>query len=188
MHQQQANERDDMQGAFNVVYLLLNGHASCVTPFFRKDFGKEAFTFSGMVAFILILAWGSFANSAGMWLFLQLWLFAMLMQRLKGIQNRMRGVVVHSRYNGYPWLSWKLFPWIKDQTNARGADGIISIALGIGLAQLDPAVGWFIGAAGFSLLFTEALIVELRKKRLQAMRDAEIEQRYLAEHYRNGHF
>src|SRR5262245_47265373 len=99
MHQQQPNDRNDMQGAFNTVFLLLNGHASCLTPFLRKDFGKEAFTFSGIVAFILILAWGSFANSAGMWLLLQLWLCAMLLQRIKGIQNRRRGLVVHSRYN-----------------------------------------------------------------------------------------
>jgi hypothetical protein len=62
------------------------------------------------------------------------------------------------------------------------------MAVGLALAQVDPAVGWFIGVGGFSLLFVEALIVDLRKKRLEAMRDAEIEQRDLAAHYRNGRF
>jgi hypothetical protein len=188
MHQQQQNDRHEMQGAFNLVYLLFYGHASCLTPFLRKDFGKEAMTASGIVAFLLIIAWGSFSNSAGMWLLLQLWLCAMLWQRLKGIQNRKRGLIVHSRYNGYPWLSWKLFPWMKDETTARGADGLICMAVGVALAQVDPAVGWFIGVGGFSLLFVEALLVELRKKRLEAMRDAEIEQRSLVQHYRDGKF
>jgi len=188
MNQQPQNDRHEMQGAFNLVFLLLSGHASCLTPFLRKDFGKEAMTRSGIVAFLLLIAWGSFANSAGMWLLLQLWLVAMLLQRLKGIQNRRRGVVVHSRYSGYPWLSWKLFPWMKDETTARGADGILCIGLGLALAQVDPGVGWFIGVGGLSLMFCEALIVDIRKKRLEAMGDAEIEQRDLADHYRNGRF
>ena len=188
MNQQQQNDKDEMQGAFNFVYVLLNGHASCLTPFLRTDFGKENFTYSGLAAFFIIIAYGSFANSEAMWFFFLLWLLAMLRQRIKGIQNRRIGVVVHSRYSGYPWLSWKMFPRIKDETNARGADGLICITVGGLLSYVDPALGWFIGVGGVSLLFVEALTVELTKKRLQAMRDAEIEQRDLAEHYRQGRF
>ena len=60
--------------------------------------------------------------------------------------------------------------------------------VGVLLSYVDPALGWFIGVGGVSLLFVEALTVELTKKRLQAMRDAEIEQRDLAEHYKQGRF
>ncbi len=186
--QQQQSDKHDMQGTFNATYVLFNSHASCLTPFLRTQFGKEAFTHTGLMALVLMVTWGGLTNSYGMWVMVCLWIVAMLTQRMNGIQNRRNGVVVHSRYNGYPWLSFKLFPRIRDETNARGADGFLAIFTGIGLSYVDPALGWFIGVGGFSLLFVEALLVDLRKKRLEAMRDAEIEQRDLAEHYRQGRF
>lgn len=188
MNQQHQTDDHDMRGAFNLTYGLLNSYASCLTPFLRTDFGKEALGLNGLAAGFLIMAWGSFANSEVMWIFFLLWILAMLKQRIKGIQNCRNGVVVHSRYNGYPWLSFKLFPRLKDETQARGADAWLCIIGGMTLTYLDPALGWFIGVGGFALLFVEAMIVELRKKRLEAMRDAEIEQRDLADHYRNGRF
>ncbi len=188
MLQQQQNNEREMQGGFNLVCFLLNGHATCLTPFIRTDFGREALGLNGLCALIIILAYGSFANSGAMWVFLLLWILAMLQQRMKGIQNRNKGIAIHSRYNGYPWLSFKLFPRTKDETSARGVDGFLCIVAGALLSYVDPALGCFIGVGGFSLLFVEALIVELRKKRLQSMRDAEIEQRDLADHYRNGRF
>lgn len=188
MQQQQKNNELDMQGSFNLAYFLAHSHATCLTPFIRTDFGREALGMNGLCALILLLAYGSFTNSAAMWIFLLLWILALLRQRLKGIENRNKGIAIHSRYNGYPWLSFKLFPRTKDETSARGIDGFLCMGMGALLSYVDPPLGWFIGVGGFSLLFVEALIVELRKKRLQAMQDAEIEQRDLAEHYRRGRF
>jgi hypothetical protein len=39
-----------------------------------------------------------------------------------------------------------------------------------------------------SIMATESMIVEVQRRRLQAMRDAEIEQQALADAYREGRF
>jgi hypothetical protein len=188
MNQQPQNDKQEMQGAFNLGTFLLNGHATCLTPFIRTAFGKEAIGFNGLAAFFIILLYGGLTNSYPMFIFLCVWMLAVLRQRIKQFQNWKNGVVTHSRYNGFSWLAFRLFPRIKDDATARGADGFICMTVGGLLTYVDPALGGFIGVGGISLLLVEALIGELRKKRLQAMRDAEIEQRDLAEHYRNGRF
>lgn len=188
MQQQQKNNELDMQGSFNLLYFILLVLSTCLTPIIRTNFGREALGINALCALVVMLAYGSFTSSGAMWIFLLLWILALLAQRIKGIENRNKGMAIHSLYNGYPWLSFKLFPRTKDETSARGIDGFLCMGAGALLSYVDPALGWFIGAGGFSLLFVEALIVELRKKRLQAMQDSEIEQRDLAEHYRRGRF
>ena len=59
------------------------------------------------------------------------------------------------------------------------------------LTYVDPALGWYVMGGFFSILLSEGISAEIRKQRLQAMRDAEIENRQLAQEYeqfRNQNF
>lgn len=189
MFQQQQHDKPEMQGGFNLVYLILHGFATSVTPFMRTDFGKEAFGINSFVALLLMIGFGSFGNSHAMWVFLLLWILAVLRQRVTQMLNRKKGLICHSRYQGYPWLAFKLFPRIKDEGNAKGAEAFFVMSLGALLGYcLDPALGWFLVMGGIGALCIEAFAVEVTKRRLQSMRDAEIEQRDLAERFRNGRF
>jgi hypothetical protein len=74
------------------------------------------------------------------------------------------------------------------ELNAKGVDAFLCLAIGGVIAQFDKPFGLFIMGGFASILFTEAVIVESTKRRLQAMQDAELEQRYLAEKYKSGRF
>lgn len=188
MYPQQQQPKNDMKATFDFGYVVMSGFVTCVSPFFRKDFGKEAFTFSGMVAMVVVIGWTSFANTPLMWAYFWFWLTLLLIHRLKGVQNRRNGYVVHSRYQGYPWLMLKLFPRIKDESNGRAAEGFVCVMLGLGLFQFDPAFAAFLFFCGVCVLLIEGFNAEFRKKRLQAMHDANIEQQDLARDYREGRF
>ena len=64
----------------------------------------------------------------------------------------------------------------------------LCFAIGGLLAQFNQPLGLYVMAGFLSIMFSEAMIVEATKRRLQTMRDAEIEQRYLAEQYKAGNF
>ena len=119
MNQQPQNDKQEMQGAFNLGTFLLNGHATCLTPFIRTDMGKEAISFNGLAAFFIILLYGGLTNSYPMFIFLCVWMLAVLRQRIKQFQNWKNGAVIHSRYNSFSWLAYKLFPRIKDDDAPR---------------------------------------------------------------------
>lgn len=185
MQQQQHNDKPDMKGAFNLGYLLANGHALTCAVFLRRHFGKEAIGFSGIAGFFIILIYGGLMNSYPMFIFLCAYLLAVIGQRMQQFQLYRKGVIIHSRYNGYPWLALKLFPRVKDEGNAKGVEAFMCLAIGGLLSYIDQPLGWFIMAGFFSIMVSEGVNAELLKRRLQAMKDAEIEQQDLAEHYRN---
>lgn len=176
-----------MSNSLNGAYLFANSLALTCTVFLRTDFGKEGIGIAGLLSVFLILGWGSIGNSLPMLGFLAIWIVAILCQRIKQTINWQRGAVIHSLYGGYPWLSKRLFPRMSE-LNARGVDAFICFAVGGLLTQFDKPLGWFVIAGGVSILFTEAMMVEATRRRLQQMRDAEIEQRTLAELYKRGKF
>ncbi len=109
---------------------------------------------------------------------------------MQQFQNWRKGVVTHSRYNGYPVLALKLFPRLKEE-DAKGVEAFMCLAIGGVLTYVDPALGWYVMGGFFSILLSEGFNVELRKRRLQAMQDAVLEQQSLAreyEEFRNGRF
>ncbi len=186
--QQQNNDPMQMKDTFNLVYALVHGHSTAITPFLRTSFGKEALGMNGLAALAIILLYGGLMNCYEMFIYLCVWLVAVIYQRVKQFRNRMNGFVQHSRYNGYPALAYKLFPRIQSEGNAKGAEAFLCLGVGWLLTYVSQPLGWFVMAGWVSIMFSEGLGVELRRKKLQAMRDAEIEQQALAEEYRNGRF
>jgi len=189
MFQQEPHDRKPAHGGFNLAYFVLFGFATCVIPFTRTNTGKEAFGMNSFAALLLMIAFGSFANSQAIWVLLLLWILAVLRQRVTQMQNHRKGFFVHSRYLGYPWLAFKLFPRIKDEGTAKGAEGFLVISIGCLLGYaLDPALGWLLALGGIGCLFIEAFAAEVLKRRLQHMRDAQIENQTIVDHLRDGRF
>ena len=176
-----------MAGSFNGLNVLANAHALTCTVFLRTDFGREGIGMFGLIGGLLILGYGSFVNCYPMFVFFLFWIGALICQRVRSFRNWRRGAMIHSRYNGYPFVSKRLFPRMTE-LNARGVDAFLCLAIGGLLAQFSQPLGFFVMAGFLSILFSEAVMVEGTKRRLQTMRDAEIEQRYLAEHYKSGRF
>ena len=115
--------------------------------------------------------------------FFGIWLVFVIIQRLRTAQLVRRGVVMHSRYAGDP-LVMKFLPFIRTVGTANLLEVMICFAAGLVLAAYWPPLGGFvlIGAGGMVIMFS--IDDQIIRNRKQAMRDAEIEQKFLADLHR----
>lgn len=174
--------------SFKGLNIVANAHACTITPFLRTDFGSEGIGMHGLLGAGMILAWGCYSNCYPMFIYFIVWMVAVAIQRGRTFLNWQRGrLIVHTRYNGYPWIVRRILPRISE-ANAKAVEAFACLGIGGLLAQVWPPLGWYVMAGFASIMFTEAVMVELTRRRLQAMRDAEIEQKYLAGKYREGRF
>lgn len=181
-------DRITMGGSFNVLYLLAHAHALSFTVFLRTNFGSEGVGICGLVTIVMILGWGAYANCFPMFLFFLLWLLALIVQRIRTFSNWRSGkVIVHSRYNGDPWLSRLLFRRMSE-LNARGVDAFLCLIVGGVISRFNEPFGFYVMAGFASIMLTESVMAESTRRRLRQMRDAEIEQHYFAETYRSRRF
>ncbi len=184
MRNEHQSERPSMSDSFNVLYALIVSHATMMTAFTRRDFGKEHFGLNALFGIFITVFYAGITNCPQVVYFLGFWFLAVIAQRIRQFKNYRNDVVIHSRYNGYPVLAWTLFPRIKTEGNAKGAEAFLFLAVGGCIAQFIPPLGFYIGLGWISILASEAILVEVQKRRVQAMRDAELENRSLAEQYR----
>lgn len=185
-HQQQQGG-SDMNGAFNAAFNILYGHAIVMLVFLRSNFGRDGIGFYGIFGLAMILVWGGMTNSYAMFVLLCAYLLALVSQRMKTFANERKGIITHSRYQGDSVVAKRLFPRMSD-LNLCGMDAFLCLVSGAALTAIDKPLGLFIMGGFISILFTEQMTRELYRKRMQAMRDAEIEQRFLAETYKSGRF
>jgi len=185
MSSTQGNENGfnpNMKDSFSILYILAKGHAFCFLPFFRRNFGSEALGWSGLTAFILMLVVGSFAQIPEMMGFICLWMVVMLGQRASTMRAMRRGVVRHSRYEGD--VDTKL---CKDRSKVKFVIEPLVCALAgvcIELSGISHGLAVFVGMGIVSLSVVASIDRQLVHKRLQAMRDAAIEQSNLAAMFR----
>jgi hypothetical protein len=184
-----ANPQDNEKGfnlsrkdSFNLLYAVARGHAMCFLPFFRKNFGSEALGVPGLIAFVLMLLVGGFGEIPEMLYFMGLWLVAMLYQRTNTMVAMWKGVVRHSRYEGD--VDTKL---IRNRSTVKLILEPVTcglFGLCIEMSGISHGLAVFIGMGFFSLSAVAWIDRQLEHKRLEAMRDAAIEQSYLASRYR----
>ncbi len=169
-----------VKDSFNIFCGACNAVAACVLPFLRKGFGKNYPGAAGFFGLLIMILYSAFAHVPEMLTYIGVWLVALFVQ--KGITStRARdGKIVHSRYWGDPILS-RLF---KSDASARSFEPVLGLMLGGLLMYWSPGVGGFVMVAGFASAIATGIVIEENRKRLQAMRDAEIEQRFLARQYR----
>jgi hypothetical protein len=171
--------------SFNLLYVLAKGHSMCFLPILRKNFGTEALGRPGAIALVIMAAVGSLGRIPNMWPFLGLWSLAMLCQRASSERAKRQGVIRHSRYEGdVDEKAAKLF-------GSRAKVKLVAEPLACVLAGvcveamgLSHGLAVFIGAGAFPLALVAMIDRQLDHKRMQAMRDAAIEQSYLAARFR----
>jgi hypothetical protein len=79
-----------------------------------------------------------------------------------------------------------MLPFVQRESTATGiVEPVMCLVAGTLLYPLSHNLGWFILLGSLSFLLRNAIAGEVIRKRLERMRDAEIEQRYLAYRYKN---
>ena len=175
-------EQHTLRDSINWVYLLMRLHATCFYPFLRYGAGAEAYGINAVLALIMMLFWASAQGSGGMLLFVGLWLVALVMQRVMTFRRR-RTHIVHSRYMGTSWPA-RLIPFTSEQT-AAATEPLLCFVVGICIAPVSESLAIFVMLGVVSLLVTYAFQAEADRREIQAMRDAQIEQQWRAERFRN---
>jgi hypothetical protein len=184
MSSSQSNEKGfnpSMKDSFNILYVLAKGHAMCFLPFFRRNFGSEALGWPGFTAFILMLLVGSFGRIPELMGFMGIWIVVMLGQRASTMRAMRQGVVRHSRYEGD--VDTKLCR--NRSTMKRVVEPLVCVLAGVCIetAGISHGLAMFVGMGFFSLSVVAGIDRQLDQKRVQAMRDAAIEQSYLARRF-----
>jgi hypothetical protein len=188
-----------MKDSFNLINLVCNSLAACVTPFLRIGFGKEYPGAAGLFGLIIMLVYGGLGKEPEMFTYVGCWLLVVVCQRLVtwmlarkakdgGFRARLvgKGFSLHSRYWGYPWIAFLVMPLVKRESIAVCLiEPLLCLGLGYWLMDASPGVGGFVMAAGIASGVAAAIVFLVQRKKLQALRDAEIEQLSLATRFRS---
>jgi len=180
----QQHDSFNIRSSLNVLYLLLSGHATCLTVFLRRGFGVEALGINGVMAFTMILLYAAATQDAFVAIFFWAWLVALIAQRIETYRLVRRGRIEHSRYDGWPSVAM-LLPFVKTEFAAKNViEPAICLFGGALLCPVSEALGGFVLLGFFSLALKRGLENQVNRMRVQRLRDAEIEQRQLAEWFR----
>lgn len=182
--QDQQTDKLNYRAGFNVFTLLVNGHATCVAVFLRCGMGVEYPGMDGVVAAALILLCAAGTGDQLLIDFFWLWLVALICQRAYTAKLVRQGWIEHSRYTGWPWAAMTC-KWVKSEKKAKDmAEPLLCFGFGAALIPLSAVLGEFVMAGCASLLIQRTMQNQVNIVRLRRMRDAEIEQRQLADRFR----
>jgi hypothetical protein len=162
--------------------LLASTHAVCLTPLLRRGFGVEAFRPRAVLALVMMLLFAGAQNSGEMYCFLCLWLIAVLGRQAAARRAERRGDYVHSQYQGTSCMVGRF--GITDSAAKNVIEPLLCLFAGFCLCPVSEALGGFVMLGFVSLALQRGLEVQLWTNRARRMRDAAIQQRYLADLYR----
>lgn len=170
--------------ALGFAWSVCHIHATALAVFMRRDFGREALGMNAFFAMLLILGFYSVTADRAVFVFFGCWLVAQITQRVLTFRLVRSGAIFHSRYAGYPWLAMKV-PFVRESA-ARGLiEPMLCLVAGALLCPVSENLGGFVMLGFLTFLIRNAIEMEIVRKRVEQMHDAEIEQRYLASRFRN---
>jgi hypothetical protein len=129
-----------------------------------------------------ILLFGALCNrpkeTAPVVWFFCLTLLVLLIHRVAGIRRRSKGYRCHSRYTGQPWFPGREL-WVK-----QWAEPTLILFVGIAIAWVTQPLGAYLIGAAISQVVCTNYQIAAEEARIRALRDAQIEQLYLMERFR----
>jgi len=185
--QQQQSDGVSLRTSANILYLFLGGHSTCFVVFTRHSFGVDALGINGLAALGIMIAYLCHTNSPAMLLYIGIWFVALAVQRAITFARRCTGWFEHSRFEGHLWLGF-LVPFVRHVQLAKIWEAVFCGIAGMFLCDVDAALGEFILVGFFSLLARASLDAAIDRKRLQHMRDAQIEMEHLVDRWKQRTF
>ena len=183
-NQNQKQQEFGMRESCNLLYALAKIHAMSFWPIIRRDFGTDALGRPAGFALVLMLLVGGLGRIPEMFPYVGLWLFMLLYQRSRTMKLVKQGTVWHSLYEGYPAVALG-FRFVRSEAKAKQfIEPMLCLAVGVALTDFSQGLGIFVMAGCVSMAIVDGINREIDRKRLAAMRDAEIEQRWLVARYR----
>jgi hypothetical protein len=183
---QQREPFQDIRTGFNIFSHLVNGYATAIVPFFRKDFGTAFFGLNALVAVLVMMVFGGMENDDTMLRYMFLWFLFVAAHRLDAGRAHRKGRVIHSRYTGDNWLASKLFSKAKHRTVQLLIEPALCLVVGVLICPHSPGIGKFLILGAFAVLVFNGSQRALMEQRVRNMHDAHIEQQATAQMFRGN--
>jgi len=180
--QQQGNS---FRNGINVFYLLISGLATAFAVFFRRSFGGEAIGINAVAAIVIMLFFMmAYPQSGGLSLFFCLWWGALVLQRLGHFYRRLRGIGLHSQFDGITWLE-TLMPFIGSSLG-RLFEVAFCLFIGTQIGARDAGLSQFFICGGIGLLLKFFADRHIDYMQVRQLNDATIEQQAMVARWRGG--
>ena len=175
----------DIRDGFNVLAHVVNGYATGILPFIRRDFGSNYFGFNALVAVGVMLFFGAMENSDDMLRYIFVWVVFVVRPSSWTRPDAVRkGRIIHSHYGGDSFLAHKLAPKSRRKTVQMLIEPAICLIAGVLIIPYSPAVGKYLIVGCFAVLMHNGMSRAVMEQRVRQMHDAHIEQQSTARAFR----
>jgi hypothetical protein len=181
--QQFPGERINARDTFNILCVIVNAYCKCFLPFMRRYFGWQFHGFAGLAALVLIFLTAGFSGSYAIYEFMWIWLVVMLAQRLDSAGQRLKGMLIHSQYDGYPAMGMAV-PFVKRESSAKAIEVALCALVGAALVEYDEALGQFVLFGSGALVLKMMLDGWIDGVAQQRMLDAQLESQAMLQRHR----
>jgi hypothetical protein len=179
----------DWKRNFNIGFTIFLAHQRALTVPLRSRYGKEALGIPCVLALVLMFLWVMATHDPFMWLWIGFWCLCFGIRRLQSVWLAAQGADLHSQYDGWPHETVRFVG--SERLAKLVVEPLLFGGLGYGLWWLYDLYGlpphglpyfFLLGLA--SLPFVEAVKGKVWERRVQAMRDARLEQDMVMDAYR----
>jgi len=166
--------------------------ATSVEVFLHKpgSFGERYLGLQALAALALIFFWPAFCephhDPRPMFIYAGLFFIACVLIRLRTFARQRRGgQQPHSRYNGTPELM-KRFRRMDEGKVKRVVEPWVVFLTGAAFLHFSPPLGGYLMLATVGLLISNCFSAEYERRRVTGLNDAYLEQRAIAEGFRDA--
>lgn len=166
---------DDKQDPTGMGLFIVTVWAMALQLPLRHTVGHNHTDFRAVFALLLAFFWGGLTNSMPVLLWCGIIFLSCFLLRLGVLRRWMKGVVIHSRYNGYPWLGTLTGRRVHEIKVKMFLEPLVVAAVGLFVAPFgDSSFLFFVGGAVCMVVSTLILAMHERR-RLDDLNDAAIE-------------
>jgi hypothetical protein len=160
-----------------MLYFLCNVHATCITVFTRTGFGVEGIGVAGAFSLLLLVVFAAASPVMAVWL--AAFVIAVIVQRVITYRRISMGAVIQSRFAGRSLLLNISF--FRKGRYVMPVELLLCFVIGMLLLLISEIAGMFMAFGVVSLLTRHGIEQALIKRRIQRMRDLDLEGGYYGE-------
>ena len=182
---------EGIRKAVMLLAFVARTFATSVEVFLHKpgSFGERYLGLQAGAALLLIFFWPVFCqpfhDPTPMFIYAGLFVIACMLIRLRTFARRQRGgPQPHSRYNGTPELM-KRFRRMDEVKVKQIVEPWVVLLTGVAFLHFSPPLGGYLILATFGLMISNTFSAEYERRRVSDMNDAYLEQRNVAESFRD---
>lgn len=188
---QAPSKAEQVKAMASWMTLLCQVLETSVVVFLRRGFGQRYFSKQAVLVIPLVLLYTLFWEGHDLrplLVFLGLYMLCWAVARAGIIRRGIKGDVEHSYYSGTPSvLRWKLFRGRLSERRAKATvEPLLVFAFGLAFMDWNRPLGSYLLLAAGGMLMSMGIARSYERARLMDMRDSYIEQRSLAELFREG--